>query len=120
MFDVEDVGKSFFPHLWSFSEYKDYVGEYPDAQYYGVDNMSPGKRDECIKWLDKMHEEKQIFNYFNEMKDYCINDVEVLRVCGEKFRKMFKENGRVDPFIDGITLSHSISLVYRKLHLKSL
>ena len=117
MFGLSEVSKTFFPHLLHFSVYENYKGDYPDISSYDVDNMNHLKRTECIEWLDQMKQEGQVFNYKENMIEYCINDVEVLRQCGEKFRELFKNHGRVDPFIDGMTLSHSVSLVYRKLHM---
>ena len=117
MFNIEGINKTFFPHMLSYNTYHNYIGEYPDISAYDVDNMSNEKRLECIKWVTNKKNKGELFNYIEKMEEYCINDVEVLRKCSEHFRKMFKQYGNVDPFIDGITLSHSVSIVYRKLHM---
>lgn len=117
MFGLEDTEKTFFPHLLQFSVYENYKGDYPPIEKYGIDGMKEDAREKCIKWHQHMCETKSVFEYKEHMIEYCRNDVDVLRKCGEKFRTLFLEYGSVDPYIDGITLSHSVSLVYRKLHM---
>ena len=39
-FDLTEMKKGYFPHLFNKKENKHYVGSYPDHKYYGVDYMS--------------------------------------------------------------------------------
>jgi hypothetical protein len=117
MFGVKDTAKTFFPHLLKFAEYADYNGPYVSTKYYDVNQMNPMKRAECMTWVEKHQKDGDVFNYKVNMIEYCENDVEVLRACGEKFRTLFREKGMIDPFIDSFTLSQASSYVYRKLHM---
>jgi hypothetical protein len=117
MFGLPDIGKTYFPHLLDFGEYADYNGVYVSTKFYDVNQMNPMKRAECIAWVEERQKDGSVFNYKQNMIEYCENDVEVLRACGEKFRKLFREKGETDPFIDAFTLSQASSYVYRKLHM---
>ena len=43
-------GKGTFPHLFNKMENWGYVGELPDASYYGAEQMMPKKKTEFYEW----------------------------------------------------------------------
>ena len=120
MFGMEEsVRKGYFPYLFPYpGKGVNYVGKYPDLLYFNIDQMKEGARENLVKWWEERVEGGHEFNYHVELEKYCSNDVSVLRMCCEEFRKMFLELGGVDPFVESFTLTHACSLVFRKNYLK--
>ena len=120
MFGLEqNVCKGYFPYLFPYpGKGYNYVGKFPDLKYFNIDQMKEENRKELVKWWEERRNGKHQFNYHVELEKYCCNDVTVLRLCVEKFRKMFKELGGVDPILESYTLTHACSLVFRKSYLK--
>lgn len=48
-FDLTEMKKGYFPHLFNKEENKHYVGSYPDTGYYGVNYMFSQERTEFDK-----------------------------------------------------------------------
>ena len=69
--------KSWYPHFFNTRAILDYVGQIPDINLYGVDEMSASERQEFIAWYDK--EKDQVFDNRRVLEDYCHDDVTVLR-----------------------------------------
>ena len=120
MFSIENqVCKGYFPYLYPYpGKGENYTGEYPDPKYFNIDNMKESARKDFMKWWEEKREGGEIFDFQHELERYCINDVLVLRLCVEEFRKMFSELGEVDPILESYTLTHACSLVYRKKYLE--
>ena len=114
-FGLDELCKGYFPHLFNKAENQSYEGPMPDIEYYDPDGMMPEKRHEFINWYNK----QQRFSFQNDLRKYCISDVDILqRVCG-KFRSMFmKMTQNIDPFVNAITIASACNEVYRKLFLE--
>jgi hypothetical protein len=96
MFELEEMAKGFFPHLFSTAENQDYDGDLPPMKYFDPDSMSPSRRNEFLQWYE---ENRGIqFHFQRELLRYCQSDVDILqRGCG-KFRCLFVELTDSDPF----------------------
>ena len=104
--------KDFFHICLITKKNENYIGRYPDAQFYSPDTMSKEERNEFFQWYSEV-----CINEFNlkiELKKYCIQDVSILRQACMKFRKIFLQAGKVDPFTESITIASACSQVYRK------
>lgn len=119
IFDIQELKKGFFPHLFNLPEFWNYKGPIPDKEYYDPDRMNTKKRDEFLKWHEKMVKSQHLFDFEKEMIEYCHSDVELLKVGMQKFRKEFMEltdeTGRpigVDPFDYGTIAAVSFNGVY--------
>ena len=89
-FGLEEKKKGFFPHLYNTPEHEnDILPNLPEAKYYDPDTMSKERREEFIKWYDENRNNP--FHFQNEMKDYCISDVDILLNACCKFRQLLKE-----------------------------
>lgn len=121
-FDLAELQKGYFPHLFNTTQNQDYVGIYPDPKYYGVEYMSAKER---LKFLKKWHDSKkdQIFDFRKELQDYCVSDVDILRRGCIKFREIMMEvtsRGEtlgIDP-IDHFTIASACQTIYRELFLE--
>ena len=120
MFSLEnEICKGYFPYLYPYpGKEGNYVGQYPDAKYYNVENMKGSSRNEFLEWWEDKRKREITFNYHEQLEKYCVNDVHVMRLCVEEFRKMFLDLGGVDPILESYTLTHACSLVFRKKFLE--
>lgn len=91
-----DRSKGYFPHLFSSEECLSNIGPYPDPRYYGVERMTSVEQEAFFIWYrDAAHSN---FNFEEEARHYCKNDVDILlEGCG-KFRRQFIDETGVDPF----------------------
>ena len=89
-FGLEEKKKGFFPHLYNTPEHEnDILPTLPDLKYYDPDSMSKERREEFMTWYEENKSEP--FHFQNEMKDYCISDVDILLNACCKFRQLLKE-----------------------------
>ena len=128
-FGLEELKKGWFPHYFNTRENQNYVGPYPDAQYYGHDFMSEKERAELLEWLSER--KNDVFDFRKEMLEYCRSDVDILRQACLKFRELLmtatgkqievrnkkgktekKWVGAVDPF-DSVTIASVCMNVFR-------
>jgi hypothetical protein len=85
-FDLTEMKKGYFPHLFNKTENKHYVSSYPKPEYYGVDYMSSKERTEFEKWYPS--KKNEVFDFQKELREYCISDVDILRKGCMKFREI--------------------------------
>jgi hypothetical protein len=119
--DIAEITKGDFPHKMNTRENKNYIGEWPSLEMYGVDFMRDGDREKFIQW----HGEQQgkIFDLQSELEAYCKVDVSILRMACIKFRDLIMEItkqvdvdgeilGQVDPFAH-ITIASTCMQIFR-------
>ena len=112
-FDLaEGVETGFFPHLFSTLENQEYIGSYPNISYYTPDSMGKEEHEAFLPWYKDVS--CGLFNFKNELKQYCIQDFNILRQSCMKFRKIFLQVGKVDPFAESVTIVSACSRIYRK------
>ena len=76
----EDVlRKGYFPHFFNTSENFNYVGPYPDADYYGADSMSTKDKAQFLLWLEEKKAANTTFDFAKEIDAYCKSDVTIYR-----------------------------------------
>lgn len=130
-FDLEELKKGYFPHLFNTSENRNYVGIHPDPKYYGVEDMSSEERDIFLEWYQSQKDHN--FDLQKELHDYCVADVDILRRCSMKFRQIMmeatstetlnakgevtKKTPGIDPF-DYVTIASACQAIYRELFLE--
>lgn len=131
-FDLEEMSKGYFPHLFNTTDNQTYVGPYPDIECYGVDYMSADDKKSFMEWYaTKKHHET--FDFKKEMYEYCVSDVDILRRGCMKFRQMMMEataktslndkgepvvvDKGIDPF-DHVTITSACQAISRHLFLE--
>ena len=97
------VKKGWFPHTFNKPSNWNYIGAWPEAEYYQPDYMPDEDREEFLVWWAQMQGRE--FNFNREMLDYCLKDVEVLLQAVLQYRKDPIEALGMDPFYKTITCS---------------
>ena len=116
-FDLHELKKGYFPHLFNTIGNQEYIGKMPDKEYFDPDGMSSSERKDFLKWYDE-NKDVSNYNFKDEMKAYCASDVDILHWCIINFRKLFLETTGVDPFESCITIASACNMVYRTNFLK--
>ncbi|XP_033221231.1 probable DNA polymerase [Belonocnema kinseyi] len=118
-FRLEEAKKGTFPHLFNTPENQEYIGKIPDAKYFSPNTMSREARESFYKWYEECVTSEYNFNLKEELKSYCINDVDILRKACLAFRALFLKVANVDPFIESIIIASACSKVFRTNDLKA-
>jgi hypothetical protein len=107
--------KGYYPYF-NTAENFDYVGSYPELEYYVADNVSG---DERAQFLERHKEQKgKIFCNKAELEVYCMDGVNVLRQECCVFRNLFFKLVGMDPFREALTISSICNKVFRTMFLK--
>jgi G:T-mismatch repair DNA endonuclease (very short patch repair protein) len=110
------ASKSWYPHYFNTMANLDYVGQIPDYEYYGVNEMVVNERTE---FLSRYEEQKSVvFNNRQTLESYCQDDVTVLRQACQVFRNEFMGIAKVDVFQESVAIASACNKVLRKLFLK--
>lgn len=115
-FELSELKKGYFPHLFNIEENASYVGSIPDVTYYSPDDMMDNVRKDFLQWYEA--NKTKVFNMKKELVDYCISDVDILTKACLKFRQMFMKESNVCPFSEAVTLPAACNLLYRRNFLK--
>ena len=86
-FDLPDTVKGCFPHLFNHPDNYTYDGMLPTLNYYDPDGMKEKSREKLLQW----HAEHKFDNFvfYEELKNYCVADVALLKAGCMKFRASF-------------------------------
>lgn len=108
-FKIENVTKGYFPHYFNLKANYNYNSEkMPPLETFDPDNMPTAKRAKLISWYNqtqiRLTARKETYNFRDEIKKYCANDVYILRRAVTAFRSIFTPFN-VDPFQECFTLA---------------
>lgn len=118
MFQLNCENKGYFPHFFNKQNHWDYVGELPPTSEYGCDTIKIEERLVFLNWHAQQVQENTLFNFKEEIKNYCIQDVNISRKACLSFRKMFLDENGIDPLLNSVTIASACMLTFRKLYLK--
>ncbi|KAG8228909.1 hypothetical protein J437_LFUL011157 [Ladona fulva] len=110
----DSVAKGYFPHFFNTRENSGYIGSLPSTDFYGLDSMSTKERIDFLEWHGKLRASNYVFNMSVEIREYCVQDVNILRLACLQFRKTFLTSTGVDPFREAITIASACMRVFRK------
>jgi len=98
MFNFDNIKKGYFPHKFNTLKNQNYVGKYPDVSFYEPNKMKVKDRESFFKWYNGV--KNDVFDFKKEMREYCIDDVNILRRACQAFQESFMNitDGQVDPF----------------------
>ena len=86
MFDLT-FAKGFFPHTFNKPENYDYVGDIPDLKYFDQTLwLDESFLQWYAEWMDQNEECKE-WDFWEQMLEYCADDVRVLMAGFEKFAR---------------------------------
>ena len=89
-FGINDFKKGYFPHFMNTDANQNYCGRYPDPKMYGIDTFSTKDLAEFRTWYRNIPE-SAIFDFKQELFDYCVSDVNILRKATLSFRHIVIE-----------------------------
>jgi G:T-mismatch repair DNA endonuclease (very short patch repair protein) len=74
--DTRDMKKGFFPYMFDKPSNWNYVGHFPDLEFYALREKREGEASDVEKW--HIQQEDNVFHFRRDMLDYCLQDVRVL------------------------------------------
>ena len=116
-FNLTEMKKGFFPHLFNIPAHQNYVGRIPDIEFYDPDSMMPKKKEELINWHADQVRRNVTFNFKQEMIQYCKSDVALLKAGCIKFQQEFEREASFNPMEKCFTIASARNLYWRKKHL---
>ena len=116
-FNLTELKKGFFPHLFNTPENQQYVGRIPDLEFYDPDSMMTSKKEELIHWHTQQVAENKEFNFKEEIIHYCKSDVQLLKQGCQKFQEEFASQAGFNPMEKSYTIASACNLYWRKHHL---
>ena len=117
-FGMEELCKGYFPHLFNREENEKYEGPIPPEPYYMPNSMKPETRKEFHAWYKEQRDNNYVFNFNEEIIEYCRSDVDILRKCCMEFRELFREITNIDPFEKCLTIASACHEVFHNNFLK--
>jgi len=112
-FGLTELKKGYFPPFFNRKENQTYVGALPPVEDYDPDNLSDKKRTEFLAWYEELKNEEYLFDFEQEIEEYCISDVDILRRCYLNLKQVMK-----DPFKYCVTIASACNRVFRQEFLK--
>ena len=110
-FGLTELKKGFFPHFFNRSENQDYIGPFPDKEYYDPQGMSTQRKAAFEEWYEKQQGKQ--FDFQKEILKYCQSDVRLLKQGCEQFRKLFKNQAGFDPLQQCVTIASACNRYFR-------
>ena len=111
-FGLKELKKGYFPHYFNKKHNQNYVGPIPSKRHFGYNQMSSSVRKGFLQWYNAKQDENYVFNFKNELREYCRSDVDILRRSMLKFRNDFIELENIDP-LQYITIASVCMTIYR-------
>ena len=94
-FGLTELKKGYFPHFFNRPENQDYFGPIPALHYYMPEVMSVSGRKAFETWHAQ---QTGTFNFAEELVAYCESDVKLLKEGCLKFKQLFEEKSKFNPF----------------------
>ncbi|CAH3144899.1 unnamed protein product, partial [Porites lobata] len=116
-FNLTELKKGFFPHLFNTPDHQQYVGRIPDLEFYDPEGMMAKKKEELTRWHADQVRRNVPFHFQQEMIDYCKSDVALLKAGCEAFQQEFEQQAGFNPMAKCITIASACNLYWRKHHL---
>ena len=113
-FNLTELKKGFFPHLFNTPENQQYVGRIPDLEYYDADSMMPSKKEELLQWHADQLARNVEFNFKQELIAYCYSDVALLKAGCQAFQREFASEAGFNPMQEAYTIASACNLYWRK------
>lgn len=91
--------KGYFPHLFNSTDHYGYVGPIPDKKYFDLGFSMSSERDlaDFNEWYDSWSG-REDWSFDQELKKYCINDVDVLAHIMKRYHDILMNEYQVSPW----------------------
>ena len=113
-FGLTELKKGYFPHFFNRKENQTYVGPLPPVEDYDADSLSAKERKDFLAWYEELKSAQYLFNFEQEIEEYCRSDVDILRRCCLKFKQLMEETCHLDPFKYCVTIASACNRVFRQ------
>jgi len=113
-FNITELKKGFFPYGFNRVENMNYIGSYPDVEFYGIEKMKTNEREIFLAWHKKKTDSNEIFDFKVELISYCENDVLILKQACIAFKNLFVQETGIDPFVHSISIAAACNVVFKK------
>lgn len=110
-FNIVEMKKGFFPHLFNCPENQEYIGEWPSSDYYNPSQMKPSQQTEFMTWYDDQLGKN--FDFKSEIIEYCRSDVNILMTAMIRFINLFQSITGLNPIVRNFTLASVAMEVFR-------
>ena len=117
-FNLLEMKKGFFPHLFNTPENQQYVGRIPDIDFYDPDSMMSSKKKDLLQWHAQQVRRNVQFNFKEELISYCQSDVNLLKQGCQTFQQEFKREAGFNPMEEAYTIASACNLYWRRCHLQ--
>ena len=112
-FNLTELKKGFFPHLFNSPHNQNYVGRIPDLEYYDPDGMKLNKKEELTRWHADQVRRNVPFDFKQELIAYCQSDVALLKAGCIKFQQEFQSQAGFNPMETCITIASACNKYWR-------
>jgi len=118
--EIDEGGKSFFPHGWNFNKNMNVrLDGLPDQQYYYPDSMGKERRKKFEEWYEKSKNDP--FCLREQIVEYCQQDVRILAHALVKLQRLFFElatepSKRDDVLVNSMTIASACIRHFCKLN----
>ena len=117
-FGLSELKKGFFPHSFNTPNNQSYVGRIPEKHYYDPDGFNKEKKEKFELWHAEQErrcdEEGYVFDFQQELVDYCHSDVLLLSEGCEAFANEFHERAGFNPFENCVTIASACNEYWRR------
>ena len=117
-FNLTELKKGFFPHLFNLPHHQNYVGRIPNLEFYDPDGLLPNKKEELTRWHAHQVLRNVPFHFQHEMIEYCKSDVALLKAGCVKFQQEFESQAGFNPMESCITIASACNKYWRMHHLE--
>ena len=111
-FGLTELKKGYFPHKFNIPEHQTYVGIVPALDYYMPETMSVEGKQAFEKWHQEQRANNIVFDFQQELVEYCKSDVRLLKEGCLTFKRLFEAQAGFNPF-DHITIASACNLDLR-------
>ena len=113
-FGLTELKKGYFPHKFNIPEHEHqtYVGIVPALDYYMPETMSPEGKQALETWHQEQRANNIVFDFQQELLEYCKSDVRLLKQGCLTFKRMFEAQAGFNPF-DHITIASACNMDLR-------
>ena len=117
-FGLTELKKGYFPHSFNTPDNQSYRGRIPDEEYYDPEGMKEKKKKAFQTWhaeqKRRCDEEGYVFDFLQELEDYCHSDVQLLQEGCEAFAREFESQAGFNPFEQCVTIASACNDYWRK------
>ena len=115
----DTLKKGDFPFLFNTVKNQNYIGPWPEIDYFDIDSKSEEERDALLAWHEECISQKLTFDFQKEILEYCKNDVLILTEALIRFSNLIEEQtGGIQCFLQTSTIASCAMECFRSRYLK--